>query len=141
MIWLLHVCTMHYMDTCVSLYMRDSNTQKACDIRRQKDTAAHKRRRSEESCAVQSIQNVSQMFTSAIKECPDYVCTCCHRLMYRKTVVEFYASKYSKVSGQLMRILFSSKFLCASAKGKVWVCKTCHFTKNACSSKRKQLET
>ena len=47
----------------------------------------------------------SQMFTSAIKEGPDYVCTCCHRLMYHKTVVEFNASKYSKVSGQLMSIL------------------------------------
>ena len=135
-----YVYNAQYGHVCILVHVRNSNTQKTCDICRQKDAAAHKRRRTEESCAVQSIQNVSQMFTSAIKEDPDYVCTCCHRLMYHKTVVEFNASKYSKVSGQLMSILFSSKFLCASAKGKVWVCKTCHFT-NACSSKRKQLET
>ena len=34
-----------------------------------------------------SIDNASKTFTAAIKEGPDYVCTCCHRLMYWKTVV------------------------------------------------------
>ena len=72
--------------------------------------------------------NVSQMFISAINEGPDYICTCCHRLMYRKTVVLFDLAKYSKLSGELRNNLFPSKYLRVSVKGEVWVCKTCHFT-------------
>ena len=74
-----------HMQKCKTSNM---DTQEARDIR-QKNTQEHKRQRTEERSRVQTVQNVSNLFSSAVKEGPDYVCTCCHRLMYRKTVVEF----------------------------------------------------
>ncbi len=63
-----------------------------------------------------------------VKEGPDYVCTCCHRLMYRKTVVEFKPTKYSKLSDDFMRTVFPPEIVYTSAQQKVWICKTCDNT-------------
>ena len=56
------------------------------------------RKNSEESSntVVHKAEAISQVFITATKEGPDYICTCCHRLMYRKTVIEFNISKYPK---------------------------------------------
>ena len=59
---------------------------------------------------------------SATKEGPDYICTCCHRLMYRKTTLEFEISKYPRAPEKFATM---SRF--TSAKDKVWVCKTCDY--------------
>ena len=62
----------------------------------------------------------SHAFVSATKEGPDYVCVCCNRLMYRKTVQEFQASMYDKAPSEFA----VSEFV--SAQDKQWICKTCH---------------
>ena len=78
------------------------------------------KRRQQES--IQRIEEISQVFTSAVKEGPDYICTCCHRLMYRKTVLEFKTTNYTKAPAE-----FATMSVCTSAKDKVWVCKTCDY--------------
>ena len=57
---------------------------------------------------------------SAIKEGPDYVCACCNRLMYRKTVLEFQMSRCNKAPSDF--VVPES----ISAHDKHWICKTCH---------------
>ena len=48
-------------------------------------------------CSAEQIMNrLFKIFWDTVKEGPDYVCTCCHRLMYRKTVLEFQRSKYEE---------------------------------------------
>ena len=42
-----------------------------------------------------SIEQAIVSFHSDIKNGPDFVCTCCHRLMYRKSVVPCNTAKYS----------------------------------------------
>ena len=50
---------------------------------RQEERIAHKQRRIGQSS---TLFAASQAFISAVKEGPDYVCVCCNRLTYRKTV-------------------------------------------------------
>ena len=86
-----------------------------------------KRQRRLRSASSQSIEDSSRSFAAAVKEGPDYVCTCCHQLMYRKTVVEFKPTKYSKLSEDFMHTVFPPEMY-ISAQQKVWVWKTCDNT-------------
>ena len=48
------------------------------------------------------MKTASQAFIQACKMGPDYVCTCCHRLMYRQSVVGFSSTKYDKLPTTIM---------------------------------------
>ena len=43
-----------------------------------------------------SVEHAILSFHHDIKNGPDFVCTCCHRMMYRKSVVPCNLVKYSK---------------------------------------------
>ena len=88
---------------------------------RGKESTARKQRRVQRS-------SVSKVFNKTVKEGPDYACTCCHRLIYRQTVLGFKVDKYSKAPKDLLQRLFLPKFVRASAKGLVWICKMCDCT-------------
>ena len=53
-----------------------------------------------------SVQQAVMSFHSDIKNGPDFVCTCCHRLMYSKSVVPCNLAKYSKCSSNLLKSVF-----------------------------------
>ena len=101
---------------------RELETEEASEKRRELESTVKKQRRNRQNSSAQSIEEISQLFMSATKEGPDYICTCCHRLMYRKTVLEFKISKYPKGPQE-----FTTMIGCTSAKDKVWVCKTCDY--------------
>ena len=96
--------------------------EEASKEKRQQESAAKKQRRIRQNSRAHSIEEISQLFMSATREGPDYICTCCHRLMYRKTVIEFNISKYPKAPEE-----FVSMSVRTSAKDKVWICKTCDY--------------
>ena len=64
-------------------------------------------------------------FDSETRAGPDFVCTCCHRMMYRKTVILCNKTKYTKASPELLGNVFSANLTRISSDGKEWVCKTC----------------
>ena len=101
---------------------RELEDEEATETRRQEESAAKKQRRIQPKYSAQSIQAISQLFIAATKEGPDYICTCCHRLMYRKTVLEYKISKYTKEPQE-----FATTTVRTSAKDKVWICKTCDY--------------
>ena len=73
-------------------------------------------------CSAEQIMNrLFKIFWDTVKEDPDYVCTCCHRLMYRKTVVEFQRSKYKERLQEIVGLSLRRR-----VKQKVWICITCH---------------
>ena len=74
---------------------RDSEREEAAKKRKKQDSTATQQRRIKQQSAVRSIEEISSVFISAVKEGPDYICTCC-RQMYRKTLLEFKISKYIK---------------------------------------------
>ena len=72
-----------------------------------------------------SIEQAIVSFHSDVKNGPDFVCTCCHRLMYRKSVVSCNTAKYSKCSNDLLNCVFSADLRYICDTGDEYVCKTC----------------
>ena len=72
-----------------------------------------------------SVEHDIFAFHHDIKSGPDFVCTCCHRMMYRKSVVPGNLAKYSKCSNDLLQNVFSADHHYISNDGNEWVCKTC----------------
>ena len=83
---------------------------------RKKEAQAIKQCRIKQRSAPSNILKASQAFLTATKEGPDYMCVCCNRLMYRKTVIEFKVTKYSKAPDD---------FTVPDSGTKQWMCKTC----------------
>ena len=73
-----------------------------------------------------SIDKVIQEFLAKVKIGPDYVCTCCHRMLYRHAVIGFKPTKYTKASPELLRELSEHAYI--TSDGKQWVCKTCDWS-------------
>ena len=107
---------------------RDSVTQAEKDTQTLKESTTRKQRRMSQRSGVPTMEKVSQSFTQAISEGPDFICNCCHRLMYKKTVKEFSCDKYTKVSSDLLHAMFPPESEMVSAEMKVWICKTCDYT-------------
>ena len=77
---------------------------------------------SESVTECQLIQNSADNFRRLIKRGPDYVCTCCHRRLYRHAVLSVTTrQKYNKASKLLDLCLTGF----TSAEGKEWICTTC----------------
>ena len=72
-----------------------------------------------------SVEYSISAFHSVIKSGPGFVCTCCHRMMYKKSVVQCNKSKYTKTSSNVLQRVFSADISYISNDGKQWMCKTC----------------
>ena len=71
------------------------------------------------------IESAIAAFHSEVKLGPEFVCTCCHRMMYRKSVVACNKGKYTKTSTDVLHKMFSPDYSYISFGGKEWICKTC----------------
>ena len=74
---------------------------------------------------VPSIQQVTETFQEKVKYGPVHVCTSCHRLMYRESVVKYEEKKYEKLSHKQIGAALQ-KYLYKSTDGNIWICTTCH---------------
>ena len=72
-----------------------------------------------------SIKQAIVSLHSDIKNEPDFVCTCCHHLMYRKSVILCNPVKYSKCGDELLNCVFSADLRYVCDTGDEYVCKTC----------------
>ena len=75
-----------------------------------------------------SVECAVSAFHSEVKLGPDYVCTCCHRMMYRKSVIPCNKAKYTKAGADAVQKVFSADLSYISFDGKQWVCRTCDRT-------------
>ena len=75
-----------------------------------------------------TVENAILVFEHEIKLGPDFVCTCCHRMMYRKSVVPCNRGKYTKASSDVLEKVFSFELRYISPDDKEWVYKTCDRT-------------
>ena len=71
------------------------------------------------------VEKCIRNFHSKVKQGPEFVCICCHRLMYKQTVIPCTGSKYTKASNELLMQVFSAEHNYISSDGKQWICKTC----------------
>ena len=91
------------------------------------DVKLHKRRNNKEALVNARTRTVLESaiaaFHSEVKLGPEFVCTCCHRMMY--SVVAFNKVKYTKTSTDVLHKVFSPDYSYISFGGKEWICKTC----------------
>ena len=92
-------------------------TKRQCPEFRKKEAQAKKQSRLRQACTPSDIVQASEAFIRATREGPDYICVCCNRLMYRKTVIEFKLTKYNKAPTD-----FTAP---ANSETKQWICRTC----------------
>ena len=112
-------------------------TNRACTARKRATETkpdASQRRETNRACTARKrvscipIDKAITEFQSKVKLGPEYVCTCCHRMMYKQTVVPYNRSKYAKASEEMLKQVFSDEKKYNSFDGNVWVCKTCNRT-------------
>ena len=71
------------------------------------------------------ISKITSLFLEKIKFGPDFVCCCCHRMMYRQNVQLFYNRKYPKLSNEQFRTILEP-YIYTSVDGNTWICVTCN---------------
>ena len=89
-----------------------------------------------------SIHDAIKSFQKKVLEGPDYVCICCHRIMYKKSVVKFSKTKYANVKSDTFDKVFSDELEHSSVDGNLYICHTCHsaLIKGSMSVKANHLE-
>ncbi|XP_071953105.1 uncharacterized protein [Antedon mediterranea] len=75
---------------------------------------------------IPSNDDIVSDFLKNVKDSADYVCCSCHRMMFRITVVELHGDRYPKAKPSMLENVLSYRI--TSARGKQWICKTCHLT-------------
>ena len=75
-----------------------------------------------------TIGGASEAFVQACMAGPDYVCNCCNRLMYRKTVTKFSAAKYQSVQPKMMEAITISSSSYHTTDDRIWICRMCDST-------------
>ena len=91
----------------------------------------HKEVRQNRACTAKirtlivSVEKCIRNFHSMVKQGPEFVCTHCHRLMYKQTVIPCTRSKYTKAGNELLMQVFSAIHNYISSDGKQWICKIC----------------
>jgi hypothetical protein len=83
----------------------------------------HARSKKKKRCL--SIVDVIEEFHIKVKNGPNYVCTVCHRLMYKESVISYNKLKYVKASAELLASVFNARFEYISFDNKIWVCNCC----------------
>ena len=68
------------------------------------------------------IDIIIEEFLAKVKVGPEYVCTSCHRMMYKHSVVTFRCTKYTKANPELLELMSR---LAHVTNGKLWICMSC----------------
>ena len=88
-----------------------------------------KRRKLEKNRIYQSRSNsdlteITKLFQEKIKSGPDFVCTCCHRMMYKPNVRPYHKGKFPKLTEEQRAVILEA-FMYTSTDGRTWICVTC----------------
>ena len=67
-------------------------------------------------------------FRTQCKKQPIYICTSCHRLLWKKGVEEFKIEKYAKISAAVKNLVLADKYRISSTDGSTHICLNCHRT-------------
>ncbi len=125
-----HMASMRASESSEQTVHRQQQNREHMASMRASETSMHGQQQSRKHMASMRASNVSvqqaiMSFHSDIKNGPDFVYSCCHRLMYSKSVAPCNLAKYTKCSNNLLECVFSADLRYVSDTGNEWVCKTC----------------
>jgi len=107
------------------LQVRSEETPAETACRKQRDTAIAKMKRQLLNDKPVSIEMATNNFRISAKEMPEFVCTCCHRLLFKQSVVEFKQEKYN-LDYQVVSDALQQRYRKLSSDGIVYTCCTCN---------------
>ena len=68
------------------------------------------------------IKEAMNKFLGHIKDFPEYICTSCNRMLYKKSVTQVQAKSFKDVNAELAKACCTGK---SSPDGREWICTTC----------------
>ena len=95
--------------------------ESTCDTEQRR--ASSRLRQANKRAMPKALELVIEEFLAKVKVGPDFVCTSCHRMLYKHAVIGFKPSKYTNISPQLLESLSDHAYI--TSEGQQWVCKTC----------------
>ena len=75
---------------------------------------------------VETVDNAMKNFKAECKKQPVYICTSCHRLLWRKGVQKFSIHKYNKIKPEITQLVLDKKYGISSIDGSMYICHMCH---------------
>ena len=75
---------------------------------------------------VETVDDAMKIFKAECKNQPVYICTSCHRLLWRKGVQKFSIHKYNKIKPEITQLVLDEKYRISSIDGSMYICHTCH---------------
>ena len=67
-------------------------------------------------------------FKLECKKQPVYICTCCYRLLWQKSVQKFTIENYCHISTKTRNLVLHEKYRISSINGSIYICHNCHKT-------------
>ena len=89
---------------------------------KKKDNQIKDRQRKHASRHSVDIKEAMNKFLGHIKDFPEYICTSCNRMLYKKSVTQVQAKSFKDVNTELAKACCTGK---SSPDGREWICTTC----------------
>ena len=74
----------------------------------------------------ETITDAMNNFNAQCKKQPVYVCTSCHRLLWRKGVQNFNVDNYANIDCEVKNFVLAEKYRISSKDRFIYICHTCH---------------
>ena len=87
-----------------------------------------KRVRQTKKLKYETVQDAMNKFNDECCKQAVYICTSCHRLVWRRGVNEFKINKYDKISVELRNAVLADKHCISSTDGSTYICLNCDRT-------------
>ncbi len=95
------------------------------DLHQQKNRETQSRKRKYDKGKVVTIQEAAENFRRKCYELPEYICTCCHRLLWRQSVLPYKMDKYDSTNDIIKKCL-APDILRETKPGEMYICTTCN---------------
>ena len=105
---------------------RTQETPEQTKQRQQIDKIKTSQTRLAKKLKVETIDDAVKNFKAECKKQPIYICTSCHRLLWRKGVHKFSMEKYDKIKNETKHLVLHEKYRMHSIDGSTYICHTCH---------------
>ena len=82
------------------------------------------------------VKTIDEAMTNFKKECkkqPVYICTLCHRLLWRKGVQKFSIDKYNKIKKEIIQLVLHEKYRLTSIDGSIYMSHFAYTCKMRCA--------